>query len=705
MTKFVAVVARGVEALLEAELRGFGATDTRIAKGAVEFEADTRGAYTALLASRLASRILLPVATIEGASFEALDEAVASVRWLSHVRADGTLAVEVAASAGVDVHTRYAAQRTKDGICDQIRAARGVRPSVDVEKPDVAIHVHLGPESGTVAIDLASGSMHRRGYRARGADAPLKETLAAAILGFAGWPRAAADGLPLVDPMCGSGTFLVEAALIAASIAPGLLRKRHPIERWLGFESGLFDQVARELDAVGKEGRASATSRLIGFDASEAAIESTRRALEDVGLSRLATLRRAAIEETCAPEGISSGVLVVNPPYGERLGNESELGIVYESLGDTLKRGFRGFDAFVLTSSPSLAKRIGLRATQKIPLYNGPLECRLLHYPISSEAPKAIPKFRQVHEESKAFSNRLEKNLRTIGKRAERESLDVVRLYDADIPEFNVAVDRYLDHVIVHEYAAPRSVDPEIAARRLRDVMQLVADVLSVPRERVHLAVRRRQTSGSQYERADTEGVELVIREGACSFEVRLGERLDSGYFPDHRLLRARAAELARGKTFLNLFAYTCTASVVAALAGARTTSVDLSQTYIDWGERNFRRNGLDLRRHTFVRGDCFRFLAEDRGHYDVVFLNPPSYSRSHRMDGDFSVIRDQAQLLRSAVERLSPGGVVVFSTHARGFQLDPVISESYAVEDVSERSVPFDYVRSPHRAYLVRAR
>lgn len=703
MERYVAVVARGVEALLEAELKALGATGTVVRRGAVEFEGTTAVAYRALLASRLASRILLPIGRIEGASFEALDEAVARVRWLSHVRAEGTLAVEVVASAGVEVHTRYAAQRTKDGICDQIRAQRGVRPSVDVEKPDLAIHVHLGPEEGTIAVDLASGSMHRRGYRARGAAAPLKETLAAAIVGLAGITPG--DRRTIVDPMCGSGTLLVEAALIAADVAPGLLRKRHPIERWLGFESGVFDQVGRELAARATAGRAAMAASLVGFDTSEAALDETRRALADVGLAKNVVLEKRAIEQAAAPEGTTGGVVVVNPPYGERLGTETELGFVYEALGDSLRRGFPGFDAYVITSSPSLAKRIGLRAESRTPLFNGALECRLLHYPISTAAPRGAPAFRRVHDESKAFSNRLEKNLRTVGKRATREGLDVVRLYDADIPEFNVAIDRYLDHVVVQEYAAPRSIDPEVAGRRLRDVLQLVPEVLALPREKVHLSVRKRQTSGAQYERAEDEGVVLTVREGPCRFEVRLGERLDTGVFADHRLLRARAAELARGKRFLNLFAYTCTASAIAAAAGAHTTSVDLSQTYLAWGERNFRASGLSPRDHLFVQADCLRFLAEGRGQYDVVFLNPPSYSRSHRMDGDFSIVRDHPALLRDAMRFVGSGGVLVFSTHARNFALEAEVLEAYAVDDISAASVPFDFVRSPHRAYLVRHR
>jgi 23S rRNA (guanine2445-N2)-methyltransferase / 23S rRNA (guanine2069-N7)-methyltransferase len=376
---------------------------------------------------------------------------------------------------------------------------------------------------------------------------------------------------------------------------------------------------------------------------------------------------------------------------------------VYESLGDSMRRSFPGYDAWVITSSPTLAKRIGLRAKARIPLFNGAIECRLLHFPISSEKPIGVPAFRQVHDEARAFENRLRKNLKIIGKRAEREGLDVFRLYDADIPEYNVAVDRYADHVLVQEYAAPWSVDPDIAARRLRDAMTLVAEVLEVPRHRLHLAVRKRQTSGAQYERREDEGTRVVVREGECRFEVRFDERLDTGLFPDHRILRARIAEAAQGKDLLNLFAYTCSASVVAAKAGARsTTSVDLSSTYLEWGERNFALNHLGMRSNELVRADCLQFLEEEGDKYDVVFANPPSYSRSHRMERDFTVIRDHGYMLDRAMRRTRHGGVIFFSTHARGFVLDEAVRARYDVTDLAPRSVPFDFERSPHQAFAV---
>lgn len=706
MSRFVAVTPRGVEPVLEDELRAEGASSIVAERGAVRFEGDLAMAYRVLMQSRTASKLLMTLGSLEEASFEALDAAMHAIRWNEHLRPDGTLAVDVVASGGLDVHTHYAALRTKDAICDFFRERRGIRPSVDTRDPDLRVHVHLDAAGGSIAIDLSGGAMHRRGYRVRGAAAPLKENLAAGILGLAKLREHAREGHPFVDPMCGSGTLLAEAALMAADVAPGLLRARHPVERWLGHDARAFASARSAAEARAKEGRAALRMRLHGFDASAAALDESRRTLAELGFTKNVTLEQRSIERVAADEGVEAGLLVVNPPYGERLGTETELVLVYEALGDSLRRSFPGFDAWVITASPMLAKRIGLRAEERIPLYNGALECRLLHFPIAKERPTGTPAFRKVHEEARAFENRLRKDQKTIGKRAEREGLEVHRLYDADIPEYNLAVDRYADHVVVQEYAPPRSVDPQIAARRLRDALTVIADTLAVPRDKIHLAVRRRQTSGSQYERREAEGTRLVVREGKCRFEVRFDERLDTGLFADHRLLRARMAEEARGKTMLNLFAYTCTASVVAAAEGARaTTSVDLSSTYLEWGARNFELNQLSLRNNALVRSDVLRFLEEHRQTYDVVFLNPPSYSRSHRMEGDFSVQRDHDVLLEKAMRLVTRTGSLYFSTHARGFGLDARVPERFEVETLSPKSVPFDFERSPHHAFRLRHR
>jgi 23S rRNA (guanine2445-N2)-methyltransferase / 23S rRNA (guanine2069-N7)-methyltransferase len=414
-----------------------------------------------------------------------------------------------------------------------------------------------------------------------------------------------------------------------------------------------------------------------------------------------------------APGALPPGLVITNPPYGERLGTEGELIPLYEQLGDVLKQRFAGWTAQVLTGSSVLAKSIGLRSARRVPIWNGPIECRLLEIPINAPPaqPGAVPHWRKASEESSAFANRLRKNKKSFGAWAEREQLECYRVYDADIPEFNVAVDLYGAHAVVQEYAAPRWVYPKLAARRLRDIMMVVPEVLELPKEAVTLKVRKRQTDGGQYTRRNDgerseQTTRTVVHEGGLKFQVSFEDHLDTGLFLDHRKLRALCAQAARGKSLLNLFAYTCTASVYAAAAGAtHTTNVDLSATYLDQGQANYALNGIALggRQHRFIQADCLAYLEEARERFGVIFLNPPSYSRSHRMQGDFDIQRDHAPLIRSAVQRLEPDGVLFFSTHAQRFALDPALAEQLAVEDIAAQTVPKDFERSPHAAFRIR--
>jgi 23S rRNA (guanine2445-N2)-methyltransferase / 23S rRNA (guanine2069-N7)-methyltransferase len=392
------------------------------------------------------------------------------------------------------------------------------------------------------------------------------------------------------------------------------------------------------------------------------------------------------------------------------LGTEGELIPLYEQLGDVLKQRFAGWNAQVLTGSSILAKSIGLRASRRLPIWNGPIECRLLEIQINAAPaqPGLAPRWRKASEESTAFANRLRKNKKSFGAWAEREKIECYRVYDADIPEFNVAVDLYGAHAVVQEYAAPYSVDPKLAARRLRDILLIVPEVLELPKEAVTLKVRKRQTDGAQYtRRAEAESAPVVVNEGGLRFGVSFEDHLDTGLFLDHRKLRAIAADAAKGRSFLNLFAYTCTAGVYAAAQGAtHTINVDLSGTYLEAGQANYALNAIDLgRNHRFVQADCLQYLAETRERFGVIFLNPPSYSRSHRMQTDFVIQRDHAALIRGAVERLDADGVLFFSTHAQRFALDPSLAEELDVEDISARSVPKDFERSPHAAFRIRRR
>ena len=381
--RFFATCARALEPLLADELHACGATWVEPTRAGVEFEGALEAAYRACLWSRVASRVLLPLRAFDAPTPDALYAGVQRIDWSAHLDARRTLAVDCSTSQSAITHSHYAALKTKDAIVDQLRARRGARPNVDVERPDVRVNVYLHHDQATVSIDLSGTSQHRRGYRAKSAPAPLKENLAAAVLLLADWPRRAAERQPLVDPMCGSGTLLIEAAQIAGDVAPGLHRAHFGCTGWAGHDAALWAPLQREADNRARAG-ARHRPQILGYDGDPRAVRAAADNAARAGLADRIRVERRRLADCAPPEGAPPGLLVTNPPYGVRLGDEAQLGALYAELGDVLRRRFLGWTGCVLTGSSALAKRIGLRPARRIPLWNGALECRLLEFPISA---------------------------------------------------------------------------------------------------------------------------------------------------------------------------------------------------------------------------------------------------------------------------------------------------------------------------------
>jgi 23S rRNA (guanine2445-N2)-methyltransferase / 23S rRNA (guanine2069-N7)-methyltransferase len=353
-------------------------------RAGVSFSGPLEFAYRACLWSRVASRILLPLASFRAETAEELYAGVRSIPWAEHVSPRGTLAVNCATSQSRLGHSHFAALKTKDAIVDQLRERAGERPSIDVTRPDVRVNVYLHRDRAVVSIDLSGESLHRRAYRQRGGRAPLKQNLAAAILLLAEWPRLAHAGAPFVDAMCGSGTLPIEAALIAADVAPGLRRAHFGFLRWRAHQPDVW----RRLLAEAQQRRIRDPRQLPiirGYDIDAGAVRSALANVERAGLRGCVHVERRALADCEPPAGRYSagGLFVVNPPYGERLGDIERLGPLYEEIGNILRHRFTGWTAYVLAGEPQLAKRIGLRPSQRIVLYNGAIECRLLKLPIS----------------------------------------------------------------------------------------------------------------------------------------------------------------------------------------------------------------------------------------------------------------------------------------------------------------------------------
>ncbi len=385
--RFFATTAKGMEPLLAAELRELGATDVEQRRAGVAFRGALEAAYRACLWSRVANRILLPVTSFDAPTPEALYAGVRAVRWADHIGRGRTVAVDCRLSGSRITHSHYAALKTKDAIVDQLRDQRGARPNVDVRRPDVRVNVSLHADQAVVSIDLSGASQHRRGYRAVGAAAPLKENLAAAILLLADWPARAREGAALIDPMCGSGTITLEAALIAGAVAPGLRRDYFGCTGWRAHDPALWARLRREAETRAAHGLRRLPP-IHGYDADAGAVRAARLNLARAGLTTRVHVERRALCD-CAPIAARRGearpgLLITNPPYGERLGEADQLGALYEQLGDLLRRRFPGWIGYVLTGAPALARRIGLRPSRRVVLYNGAIECRLLELPISS---------------------------------------------------------------------------------------------------------------------------------------------------------------------------------------------------------------------------------------------------------------------------------------------------------------------------------
>ena len=710
--RYFATCPKGLEYLLVDELKAMGAEGVREALAGVYFEGPIGIAYRACLWSRLASRILLPIAEFACANEEALYAGVQAIDWSAHLRADGTLAVDASLVQSQLKHARYAEQKTKDAIVDQFRQASGQRPSVDTDQPDLRINLFVKRDRATVSIDLSGDALHRRGWRLEQGAAPIKENLACAVLIRAGWPQRMQEQA-LFDPLCGSGTLLIEGARMAADIAPGLERDYYGFLGWLGFDAVLWQGLLDEARERARIGRESLSPRFFGSDADRRVIEAARANASVAGVSAFVRFDARALEdisEAPAPKGL----VVSNPPYDARLAADPGL---YRALGALLRGPCRDWAAGFIVADEAPGQAIGLRAEKRYALYNGAIACSLLRFAPVAEQPERAPALpKELTAGAEMVANRLRKNLKKLSPWLKREGVSCYRAYDADLPEYSAAIDVYTaadsapveDRGVwlhVQEYQAPREIPEETTRRRLSELLQAAMAVFELPRARIALKTRAPQTRSTRYQKQDLRGLWLPVEEDGLKLQVNLFDYLDTGLFLDHRPARRLIRQQARGKRVLNLFCYTGVASVHAAAGGAAsTTSVDLSATYLEWAARNLGMNGYTGERHRLIQADVLAWLAQNRERFELVFCDPPTFSNSARA-ADFDMQRDHARLIRLCMDRLAPGGQLLFSNNYRRFRMDAGIEADFQVEEIGPASVPPDFARDLkiHRAFWIR--
>ena len=408
--------------------------------------------------------------------------------------------------------------------------------------------------------------------------------------------------------------------------------------------------------------------------------------------------------------------IVTNPPYGERLGEKASNRSLYLGLSGLLQKNFPNQYAAVIASAVEQADVLAFNNPQLLRLMNGKLP---IYIRFGDIKPAAVsqpflanwqPLQFEPIEGAEDFANRLQKNMQALKKWAVKENIFCLRLYDADLPDFNVAVDLYGDRLHVQEYAPPKIIDPEKAKKRFNLALASIRAVTGIGRDSIFIKTRARQEGKTQYEKQSTASKRFIVQEGKAKILVNLTDYLDTGLFLDHRQMRLRIAAEAKGKHFLNLYSYTSTASVHAALGGAAsTTSVDLSNTYLNWSKENFVLNGLTVdhvdQQHQFFASDCFEWLKEGHEQYDLIFIDPPTFSNSKKFHGTFDIQRDHNSLLKRAMNRLTTAGTLYFSNNYRGFEMDEEVQAMFDVQEITSETIGPDFKRNTriHKSWIIK--
>ena len=593
------------------------------------------------------------------------------------------------------------AYRTKDAIVDYFIEKFKKRPSVRVNNPDLYINIHISHNDCTLSIDSSGESLHKRGYRVDQTEAPLNEVLAAGMILKTGWKGES----NFVDPMCGSGTLLIEAAMLATDRAPGLHRGRWGFSGWAQHDEAIWQEVKAEAQTRARKGLAEYSSHFYGSDSDARVIQRARTNARLAGIGELITFEVKDVAQLTnpLPKG-PYGTVLSNPPYGERLDSEPALIALHSLLGRIMKNQFGGWNLSLFSASPDLLSCLQLRADKQYKAKNGPLDCVQKNYHVAESTPDSKPAM--VAED---YANRLRKNLKKFEKWARQEGIECYRLYDADLPEYNVAVDRYADWVVVQEYAPPKTIDAHKARQRLFDIIAATISVLGIAPNKLVLKTRERQKGKNQYQKLGEKGEFLEVTEYNAHLWVNLTDYLDTGLFLDHRIARRMLGQMSKGKDFLNLFSYTGSATVHAGLGGARsTTTVDMSRTYLEWAERNLRLNGLTGRAHRLIQADCLAWLREANEQFDLIFIDPPTFSNSKRMEDAFDVQRDHLALMKDLKRLLRAGGTIMFSNNKRGFRmdLDGLAKLGLKAQEITQKTLSQDFARNRqiHNCWLITA-
>ncbi len=723
--KLVITTARGLESFLKQELDLLGYSYEQTNTGVFELVRDKDQAYHLCLWSRIAQRVLWELVNFDATTIDTLYQKLCHFPWRRHLNEQQTFRVEVNTSTQVTDNTQFLALKVKDAIVDSFTQKGLARPNVNTNKPDLNIHVFWDGQHVRCYLDLSGEPLHKRGYRRQAGEAPIRETLAAAMLYAVNWHQQTHG--QLIDPFCGSGTLLIEAAMMSFQIAPGLLRQRFGFERWLQHNDTQWQTIRKHAINQRTDNDTTVQNAFIfkGYDADTAVLKIAQQNSLFATLEKHIHFERRSMAQfntRAINHQQTNGFIVTNPPYGERLGHADIMKLFYRTIGQKLKKTTPHWHVSIISDHIEKVDALGLIVDQTYKVFNGPIACFLrigTVKPAEIERPVYLPNIVEAfnHDDpiiAKDLINRLIKNFKARQKWLATQTTDCFRLYDADMPEYNIAIDWYQGHWHIQEYAPPKSVDPNKAQQRLTIAINSLRILFHTPEKRIHLKTRQKQKGKSQYNKntASEKSLWLTVNEHNIQAQVNLTDYLDTGLFLDHRPTRFALQKLCINKRFLNLFCYTGVATLHAALGNEQgcaksSISVDTSNTYLDWAQRNLAINGLSESDHRLIRHDCIEWLRKTREQFDVIFLDPPTFSNSKSRQHNFDIQRDHSELIELAMKRLEHDGLLIFSTNAKKFKLDDNVNEQWLCSDMTKHSIPVDFKRQPpiHQCWYIKYR
>ena len=714
----IATCAFGLEAVVRRELEQLGLEATIGESGRVHFVGGRETICRTNLWLRTADRVLIRVAEFSAPDFDALFETTRDYHWGNLIPSMASFPV-TGRSIKSTLSSVPACQRSvKRAVVEALRRDHQTSELPETG-PEYRIEIAILKDTATLTIDTTGRSLHRRGYRTHISKAPLKETLAAAMVMLSYWKR----DRPLIDPFCGSGTIAIEAAMIGRNFAPGTWRE-FAFQSWHDFPHDLCEDAR----ADARQARLDPLQeRILASDIDDRVLVAARENAQRAEVSEDIHFQAKAMQEVSSRRRF--GCLITNPPYGQRLGADDELDTLYESIPEVLAR-LPTWSHYFLTAYPRFERAVGRQADRRRKLYNGRIECTYYQFhgpkPVvnrtavdlaesdvkpfvhASGAPAFGHLDARATEQAELFSVRLKKRARHLRRWPSKRGITCYRLYERDIPEIPLVVDRYEDYLHISEYERPHDRDAAQHANWLDLMAETAGRALDVPKQNVFLKRRSRQRGKTQHRKVAETDQRIEVQEGGLKFLVNLADYVDTGLFLDHRTTRSMVRDEAAGKSFLNLFAYTGAFTVYAAAGGAKSTrSVDLSKSYLDWAWQNMRLNGFSGNEHQFITADVGDFV---RSHapgeaYDLVVFDPPTFSNSKRTDRDWNVQTDAIPLLIDLLPLVRPGGTIYFSTNFRRFKFDPSALPVAQVHEISNQTVPEDFRnRRIHRCWrLVR--